>query len=491
MNLSPWVGETISIVFISRSCYWTQHFGYAYINTYCGKLDLDIALCEGDTNAVLTAPPGFYYYWFTTNGDTTINGDTTQSITINQPVTGDEYLCTLTAYNECWVTISQTLTYTVIHAGFTASDQCAGLPTTFTDTSIINQNQVVDWKWDFGDGTPLLVGVQNPEHTFATPDTFDITLIAYSTEGCSDTTTASIVIDSLPNVNNDTLRKAICSRSGTDILLTGEVSNTLFTWSADCNTTEITGYADNSTPSSYLNDTLVNAGATIDSVMYSITPINNDCTGFDTLFTVLVYPLPVLSNTTLVKSICDSTSTSISLESNNDSTAFTWICTASSDSVSGYSNNTTTPDTVINQILRNTGYDIDTVYYHLLPQSYGCFGDTITFKVAVYPVPDLSNTPAIQSQCNGQSTGLTLQSNVTGTTFTWRAYASSGNLSGYSGNSGPGSTTINQILFNSGYTIDTVTYRLMPMANNCSGDSVDYKVVVFPTPDLSNTPAIQ
>ena len=242
---------------------------------------------------------------------------------------------------------------------------------------------------------------------------------------------------------------------------------------------------------SYLNDTLVNAGATIDSVMYSVTPHNNDCSGFDTLFTVLVYPLPVLTNSTLVKSICDSTALVYPWSPITTPTAFTWTCTASSDSVSGYSNNTATPDTVINQLLRNTGYDIDTVYYHLLPQSYGCFGDTITIKVAVYPVPDMSNSPVLQTQCNGQATGLTLQSNINGTTFTWSAFASSGEPHGIFGNSGPGAITINQTLTNSGYGIDTVTYRLMPFANGCYGDSTDYRVVVFPTPDFSNSPTLQ
>jgi len=491
MDMTPYFGQTIDVVFTTRGCWYSAHQGYAYINTYCSKLNLDIALCEGDTNAVLTAPPGFNYEWSTVNGDTSINGDTTASIIINTPVTGDEYFCKLISYNGCEVTIAQLLTYTVIHTGFTLQDNCAGLPSHFIDTSWVNQNEVVDWKWDFGDGTPILEGEQNPVHIFSDPGIYDVTLISFSTEGCSDTATVPIAIDSLPNVNNDTLRKAICSRNGTDISLTGAVSNTLFTWSADCGTTDISGYADNSTPAAYLNDTLINVGATIDSVLYTVTPHNNDCQGFDTLYTVLVYPLPILANTTLVKSICDSTSTNIDLESNNDTTRFTWTCSASSPNVTGYLENTTTPDTLINQILRNTGYDIDTVYYHILPQSYGCYGDTVTYKVAVYPVPDLSNSPDLQTQCNSQSTGLTLQSNINGTTFTWAASASSLNLSGYSGNSGPGVTSINQTLANSGYLPDTVTYRLMPSANSCSGDSTDYRVVVFPTPDLANTTVVE
>ncbi|TSA23679.1 MAG: PKD domain-containing protein, partial [Bacteroidetes bacterium] len=491
MDLTSYLGQTIYIVFKVRGCFYDTHFGYAYINTYCSKLDLDIALCEGDTNAVLTAPPGFYYYWSTVNGDPTINGDTTRSIIIHTPVTGDEYFCTLTAYNGCVVTISQTLSYTVINASFSSSVNCAGLSTTFTDNSTVNQNEVTNWKWDFGDGSSILEGVQDPTHIFSDPGTYDVTLIAFSTEGCSDTVTIPTAIDSLPNVSNDTLRIAVCSRSSTDITLISEVSTTLFTWTATSSSPDISGFYDNTVPQTYLNDTLINIGASIDSVIYTITPQNNECIGFDTLFTVLVYPLPILSNASLVKSICDSTGTNIDLESNNDSTRFTWTCSASSSNVYGYLPNTTSPDTLIDQVLWNTGYAIDTVYYYILPQSFGCFGDTVIYKVAVYPTPDLSNTPASKAQCNNQATGITLTSNIASTTFTWRAFASSASITGFNSYSGPGVTSIDQTLVNSGTNIDTVTYRLVPKANNCTGDSVDYKVVVFPTPDLSNNPAIQ
>ncbi len=56
------------------------------------------------------------------------------------------------------------------------------------------------WAWKFGDnGTD---SVQNPSHTYATANTYTVTLTAVTNQGClSDTATASITINPLPAAN--------------------------------------------------------------------------------------------------------------------------------------------------------------------------------------------------------------------------------------------------------------------------------------------------
>ena len=63
--------------------------------------------------------------------------------------------------------------------------------------------------------------------------------------------------------------------------------------------------------------------------------------------------------------------------------------------------------------------------------------------------------------------------------FTWIATGSSVNVSGFSSGSG---SSINQILVNSGLTIETVTYHIVPTANGCVGDAADFVVTVHPLP---------
>ena len=97
--------------------------------------------------------------------------DTTQSITVPSQ-TGVVYTCVLHAWNGCSVSMNDTLSYTLIQAGFTENLSCQNQPTQFTDKSSVNQNAIVNWKWNFGDGTPVVNGVQNPVHTYANTGTF-------------------------------------------------------------------------------------------------------------------------------------------------------------------------------------------------------------------------------------------------------------------------------------------------------------------------------
>ena len=481
ISLVSYVGHHISILFTIKDCSPGGHFGYAYVSAYCSYLTIQTAMCQGDTSAVLTAPPGFAHYLWNT-------GDTVQQIIVPHPTTGETYNCVLTALNNCSNTIYMTLTYTVIHANFTHGNACAGLPTQFYDSSYVNQNAVTGWKWNFGDGTPVVTGNPNPQHTFTSVGIYNVKLVSNSTEGCKDSIIKAIVVDTLPAMTNNPLWKRICSRDNTNITLTSNLTTTTFTWTATSNSPLLTGWSSNTTnPTTVINQTLLNTDTKVDTVTYHITPLNSQCTGFVVNYRVAVAPLPVLTTTPLIKSICDSTSTNITLLSNNDSTLFTWVCTSNSPTLSGYSNNTTTPGTLINQLLYNSGTTIDSVTYRIIPHSFGCLGDTSNYRVAVYPFPNLSNNPPAKNICNNTATNITLTSGVAGTLFTWTCTPSSGNVFGYSNNAVP-TTILNQTLFNSGSTVETVTYHIVPHANGCTGHTYNYVVTVYPVPNLSNSP---
>ena len=40
IDMTPYVGQNISIVFTTRDCQETGHFGYAYISAYCARLEI-------------------------------------------------------------------------------------------------------------------------------------------------------------------------------------------------------------------------------------------------------------------------------------------------------------------------------------------------------------------------------------------------------------------------------------------------------------------
>jgi uncharacterized protein (TIGR02145 family) len=493
-------GEVLDIVFTVHGCAFTAHTGYAYISAVCGSMNIAVTGCEGSGTVTLTGPPGFAQYQWTgpycptcPPNPPTYSGNPITLTAAQGAVTGNTFKLNLTALNGCQVNnIQQNIAFTNIAAGFTVTNNCAQKPTTFTDTSRISHNAITNWRWFFGDpasGSSDSSHLQNPVHTFNSAGTFNVMLIAYSTEGCADAAVKSIFIDTLPINTNALRRQRICNNTPTNITLTSTVSNTLYTWTTTSSSPSISGYSDNTTtPSIFINQTLTNSVNQLDSVIYHFIPHSSTCTGTPFDFTVVVCLVPNLLTTPLSKSVCDSVNSNILLTSNVDSTRFTWTCTTNPGShLSGYSDYTVLPGIMnINQVVYNSGNNVDTVHYHIQGNAYGCDGPLFDYRLAVYPMPTLTNAPLNSVICSKSYTAITLTSNVTGTLFTWTCTASGPGITGYTNNSVP-SASLNQQLFNTTILPGTVTYYITPHANNCDGHIYTYIVTVNPLPSVTNT----
>ncbi len=112
-----------------------------------------------------------------------------------------------------------------------------------------------------------------------------------------------------------------------------------------------------------------------------------------------------------------------------------------------------------------------------------CTGPPQTFTITVNPTPNVS-TASPTTICSTETTNIALTSNVAGATFTWTIAGTTG---GVTGASASGGATIAQALVNPGTTAGTVTYRVTPTANSCSGTPVDIIVTVNPTPNVTYT----
>lgn len=115
-------------------------------------------------------------------------------------------------------------------------------------------------------------------------------------------------------------------------------------------------------------------------------------------------------------------------------------------------------------------------YVVLVTNSSGCTGmDTI--QLLTTAAPSVTNNPLSDTICTGDSTNIQLTSSLPGTNFYWTASLTSGNISGFSTDSG---MVINQVLTNSLSTPGIVTYHITPKIDDCSGTTVDYQVTVNP-----------
>jgi uncharacterized protein (TIGR02145 family) len=325
---------------------------------------------------------------------------------------------------------------------------------------------------------------QRLENNGFVPQTVTYRLLPAANGCAGDSTDFTVTLFPTPNLNNNPLVKEICNNNNTNIVLTSNVTGTMFTWTCTPSSGNISGYSNSIVPLTIISQNLVNSGNTTETVTYHITPHANGCNGWTYHFVVTVVPSPYLTNNPLRKTQCNNQNTNLTLTSNVLGTLFNWTATASSPALTGYSNSTG-PGTLIAQTLGNTGFNIDSVTYHITPETSGCPGSVTDFHVVVFPTPDLSNPVHTASICDSTVVNIPLLSNVSNTTFTWRAFASSPNLTGFA-NQATGTTLLSQRIDNSGFTIETVTYRILPRANNCTGDSTDIVVTVFPSPNLSN-----
>ena len=464
--------------------------------------------CSGvSTNIVLTADqPGATFDWTATPGSPAVSGysdgsgGTISDLLINSgsvPVTVTYHVIPSLAGCD-----GNTVDFTVtvnpvpdLSNTPLSTSQCNHLPTNITLTSNVagalftwtctaSSGNITGWS----DNTVPTATLNQTLDNSGYNDEWVIYQVIPEANGCPGIpTNYTVTVYPTPNLSTSPLSKSQCDNQNTNILLTSNITGTLFTWTCTTSSGNITGWSDNSVPTLALDQTLDNTGFTTEWVTYHVTPAANGCTGTPTSYTVTVFPTPDLSNAPLSQSQCDNLPTNITLSSNVTGTLFTWSCVPSSANITGWAANVL-PATLLNQTLDNTGSNTEWVTYQVTPAANGCNGTITDFTVTVYPTATVTNSPLSKNQCDNQNTNIPLTSDVAGTLFTWTCTASSGNITGWSDNSVP-TLTLDQILDNTGFNTEWVTYQLTPAANGCTGTTASYTVTVFPTPDLSNSPA--
>lgn len=193
VNLTPYMGQTVTIEFTTKDCSQYGHFGYAYVAAECMPLIIDVAYCQNSNMVTLEAPPGFQSYSWNT-------GQNTQSISVLNPVLGSTYDVDLTTFSNqgnCVANVSAQVFPTTVVADFEYTPACPGFNTQFGDSSTVDNNGVVQgWQWDFGDGGTSTT--QHPTHIFSNPGTYNVQLIITTDDGCTDTVAKQVDVFSLP-----------------------------------------------------------------------------------------------------------------------------------------------------------------------------------------------------------------------------------------------------------------------------------------------------
>ena len=85
-------------------------------------------------------------------------------------------------------------------ADFSFSNNCLGDSTLFINNTVILNDTVINFLWDYGDGTDAIIK-HDHTHYFATAGTYAVRLITLSNKGCRDTVSKSVTIHPKPVLN--------------------------------------------------------------------------------------------------------------------------------------------------------------------------------------------------------------------------------------------------------------------------------------------------
>ncbi|MBL4670454.1 MAG: PKD domain-containing protein, partial [Flavobacteriales bacterium] len=284
--LQAYIGQNVTIEFITGDCSQSGHYGYGYIDASCEPLEIiptQTVICGGQP-VTLTAPAGAASYLWSPGGQVT------QSITTNIPgnysvdvipVTGPACALTLTA------TIGGSPDYPVAEFTPNPTSVCVGTPVTFNNTSyVIGASAIDSVKWDFdSNGTIDDVGF-SPNFAYPTIGNYTATLTVYN-NGCTHDTTMNIIVTS--STIADFSAGAVCLGTPTSFVDASVPNGTVVNWDWDFDNN---GTSDNSTQNP--NFTFASAGTF--SVELTVSGVGGACS-HDTVIDIVVDPIPVVSFT--------------------------------------------------------------------------------------------------------------------------------------------------------------------------------------------------
>ncbi len=239
--LDAYIGQSVTIEFATGDCSQGGHYGYAYVEAICSKLEID-QVCEG-TATVLIAPAGAGTYLWST-------GQTTQQITVNS---SGNYYCDVTPLgSSCTVRIDVAVNLfpvPVVDISPSESQICIGGEVTLNDNSTVGGGATItNQQWNFGDGisTPsssgTITGVAQTtgtyaaaEHTYTATGNNTVTLTVITSDGCTASSTEPIIVTPPPTATIATSTTVCQNEASPAITLTGAGTSGPFTFTYNLN----------------------------------------------------------------------------------------------------------------------------------------------------------------------------------------------------------------------------------------------------------------
>lgn len=241
---------------------------------------------------------------------------------------------------------------------------------------------ITNWQWSFGDGNSSNSTNPFTNHTYSQGGTYQAKLVATDAQGCKDSTTTTVIADTISaNVNPvDT----ICLN---DLVTLDGWGARNYSWS----------------PGRFLNDsTIQNPVATISTTTLFVLTVSNNLNCIDTASVwVPVHQKPLFNSPTAPGSICKGSS--VQLNGNNSNIySYSWSPAASL-------NDARNMNPIANPVTSTT-------YFVTIAHPVCDYDSSFQLRLIVNPVPDVTASRSNDIDCSVRTAQLFAQG---AETYTW------------------------------------------------------------------------
>lgn len=191
IDLSSYVGQSVTLEFETGDCDLGAHYGYAYIDAIsCGPIETEIYYCQASDSILIEGPEGFATYeWVET-------GDTTRVITI-PPLVYDTLNLNVTTVTGCELTLQIILDPIPLLANIICEDVCFPDSNNFINLTPSIEGYNVKFLWDFDDGN--ISDDISPTHQYLSPGVYNVTMTAnVLNTNCTDIINCEVEVFDIP-----------------------------------------------------------------------------------------------------------------------------------------------------------------------------------------------------------------------------------------------------------------------------------------------------
>jgi gliding motility-associated-like protein len=355
-------------------------------------------------------------------------------------------------------------------------------------------------------GSSVLMGPAGTLHitdplvnTGTTPISVVYVITPVSGAGCTGVVqNVVITVNPEPVGGNDASFPAVCSGTAVNYDLVNNVATlgnnlttgTTFQWVAADNPS-VTGESLTLQTGNAITDVIQNQTASVQNVVYTVTPRNGACVGANFTVTIAVNPEPVSANANLTR--CSDVATGFTLTTTGGAAAATWTISINPNGLTAsagapVSGPGQAAGDIADDAWTNTTLNPVNVIYTVTPVSaLGCAGIARTVTVTVNPEP-VGSSSAV-TRCSDQAVNVTLTTSlasVAAATYNILVNPNGLTLSSGTNSAGTGrlaNELVDDVWQNTGTVPVNVEYTITPVSGaGCPGDPFTVTVTVNPEP---------